>query len=66
LSLVDAERRRGWAEYARLKGKTWISPYNDPKVIQGAATIADEIIAQANLESAVWLVPALGGGLISE
>ena len=52
-------------EYAKLNGKTWISPYNDLKVIQGAATIADEIIAQANLESAVWLVPVGGGGLIS-
>jgi len=52
-------------EYARLNGKTWISPYNDPHVILGAATIAAEVLVQANLESAVWLVPVGGGGLIS-
>lgn len=52
-------------EYARLNGKTWISPYSDLKVIEGAATIAAEILVQTKLDSAVWLVPVGGGGLIS-
>jgi threonine dehydratase len=52
--------------YAKSKGATWISPYNDGMVIAGQGTIALEILQDLPDPSAVtWVVPAGGGGLIS-
>ena len=45
-------------------GPTWISPYNDRRVIAGAGTIGVEILAQLPQVERV-LVPVGGGGLIA-
>lgn len=46
------------------KNKTFIHPYNDPRVISGQGTIALEMLeTEPNLE--VLLIPVGGGGLIS-
>ena len=45
-------------------GSTWISPYNDRRVIAGAGTIGLEIVAQLPQVQRV-LVPVGGGGLIA-
>ena len=50
--------------FALDTGATFISPYNDPDVIAGAATIAVEIFEDAPLTDAL-IVPIGGGGLIS-
>ena len=47
---------------AQADGCTWVSPYNDPKVIAGAGTIGLEILTQLpNVERV--LIPTGGGGL---
>ena len=46
------------------EGGTWISPYNDPRVIAGAGTIGVEIMQQLPAVQRV-LVPVSGGGLIA-
>ena len=45
-------------------GGTWISPYNDPRVIAGAGTIGVEILQQLPTVQRV-VVPVSGGGLIA-
>ena len=45
-------------------GRTWVSPYNDPRVIAGAGTIGLEIIEQLPSVQRV-VVPVSGGGLIA-
>ncbi len=45
-------------------GGTWVSPYNDAKVIAGAGTIGLEIVEQLPDVERV-LVPVSGGGLIA-
>lgn len=46
------------------EGGSWISPYNDPRVIAGAGTIGVEIVQQLpDVERVV--VPVSGGGLIA-
>ncbi len=45
-------------------GGTWVSPYNDPRVIAGAGTIGLEIIEQLPSVQRV-VVPVSGGGLIA-
>jgi threonine dehydratase len=54
-------------EHARLSGMTWVSPYNDGQVIAGQGTLALEMLSELppRVESASWIVPAGGGGLIS-
>jgi threonine dehydratase len=47
-------------EYARQRGMTYISPYNDPEVIAGQGTIAVELARQLEKIDAVFV--ALGGG----
>ena len=47
-------------QYAEDHGMTYISPYNDPKVIGGQGTIAIELIRQ--LDRIDWIYIALGGG----
>ncbi len=52
--------------FAIKKGSTWVSPYNDPFVIAGHATIGYEIINQLpGFDATTCLVPVSGGGLIS-
>ena len=45
-------------------GLTWLSPYNDSRVIAGAGTIGMEIVSELPRVERV-LVPVGGGGLIS-
>ncbi len=49
---------------AEKKGMEWISPYNDPQIIGGQATLGIELLKQIKKIDAV-LVPVGGGGLIS-
>jgi threonine dehydratase len=49
---------------AEKKGMEWISPYNDPQIIAGQATLGIELLRQLKKIDAV-LVPVGGGGLIS-
>ncbi len=51
-------------ETAAKTGQTFISPYNDPKIIGGQGTIGIELLRQIDKLDAV-LVPVGGGGLIS-
>jgi threonine dehydratase len=58
---VEAEAHA--AAFARSGGHVWISPYNDPEVVDGQGTVAVELMDQ--LENVdVVLVPVGGGGLI--
>jgi threonine dehydratase len=51
-------------DIAAREGSRYVSPYNDPDVIAGQATIARELLAQVpNLGTVV--VPCGGGGLMS-
>ncbi|MCY3779355.1 MAG: threonine/serine dehydratase [Chloroflexi bacterium] len=56
---TEAEALRRVAE-----GRTWVSPYNDPRVIAGAGTIGLEICEQLPAVKRV-VVPVSGGGLIA-
>ena len=47
------------------KGMTFVHPFDDPLVIAGQGTIADEIIRQHPRDLAAIFVPVGGGGLIS-
>ena len=58
----EAERRA--KAFARDTGAAFISPYNDPEVIAGAATVALEILDDSP-ETSAFIVPIGGGGLIS-
>jgi threonine dehydratase len=58
----DAERRA--KAFAAETGAEFISPYNDPDVIAGAATVALEIFEDA-ADTDTFVVPIGGGGLIS-
>lgn len=49
---------------AEKKRMMWISPYNDPEIIAGQATVGIELLRQLKEIDAV-LVPVGGGGLIS-
>ncbi|MCY3832222.1 MAG: threonine/serine dehydratase [Chloroflexi bacterium] len=46
------------------EGGTWLSPYNDPRVIAGAGTISLEILKQLPKVQRV-VAPVSGGGLIA-
>ncbi|HQU27122.1 MAG TPA: pyridoxal-phosphate dependent enzyme [Acidimicrobiales bacterium] len=51
-------------ELAHARGIRFVSPFNDPDVIAGQATVLDELLVQApDLEHVV--VPVGGGGLLS-
>jgi threonine dehydratase len=58
----EAERRA--KAFASETGAAFISPYSDPDVIAGAATVALEIFEDA-ADTDMLLVPIGGGGLIS-
>jgi len=59
---VEAEAHA--AAFARDNGHVWISPYNDPEVVNGQGTVAVELMDQLENIDAV-LAPVGGGGLIS-
>jgi threonine dehydratase len=52
------------AAFARDNGHVWISPYNDPEVVNGQGTVAVELMEQLE-DIDVVLAPVGGGGLIS-
>ena len=49
--------------FAREKGKTFVPPFDDEKVIEGQATIGLEIFDQADVPIDYVFVPIGGGGL---
>ncbi len=51
-------------DFARENNRTWMSPYNDPKVIGGQGTIGLELAEQHEKLDAVFISVG-GGGLIS-
>jgi threonine dehydratase len=61
-----AEAEQAGLAYAASNGMTWVSPYNDGQVIAGQGTLALELLEQlSNIDNAVWIIPAGGGGLVS-
>ena len=59
---VEAEAHA--AAFARDNGYVWISPYNDPEVVNGQGTIAVELVEEVGTIDTV-VAPVGGGGLIS-
>jgi threonine dehydratase len=59
---VEAEAHA--ASFARDNGCVWISPYNDPEVVNGQGTIGVELVEQLGRFDTV-VAPVGGGGLIS-
>ena len=51
--------------YAEENGKTFIPPFDDPKVMEGQGTIGREILSQAPFQLDYIFVPIGGGGLAS-
>ena len=52
-------------EYAQQNGKTFIPPFDDPKVMEGQGTIGKEILSQSKVKLDYIFVPIGGGGLAS-
>ncbi len=52
-------------KYAEENQKTFIPPYDDPKVMEGQGTIGREILSQAPAKLDYVFVPIGGGGLAS-
>ncbi len=52
-------------EYSQKNGKTFIPPFDDPKVMEGQGTIGREIMEQTNEKLDYIFVPIGGGGLAS-
>jgi threonine dehydratase len=52
-------------EYAAQSGKTFIPPFDDPKVMEGQGTIGLEILNQTEEDLDYIFVPIGGGGLAS-
>ncbi len=59
----DAQKEA--ALVCELQGKTFVHPFNDPKIIEGQATVGLEIIEQAKDSIDYVFVPVGGGGLAS-
>ena len=51
--------------YANENGKTFIPPFDDPKVLEGQGTIGKEIMQQSKVKLDYIFVPIGGGGLAS-
>ena len=51
--------------YANENGKTFIPPFDDPKVMEGQGTIGKEIMQQSKVKLDYIFVPIGGGGLAS-
>ena len=58
---INAERTA--RAYAEKHGLTYISPYNDPSVVAGQATVGLELLRQCGTPPAAIFVPLGGGGL---
>lgn len=52
-------------QYSEEKGTVFVHPFDDPKVIEGQATLALEILEQTQTPIDYIFVPIGGGGLIS-
>ena len=52
-------------EYAKENDKTFIPPFDDPKVMEGQGTIGKEILEQSKVKLDYIFVPIGGGGLAS-
>jgi len=52
-------------EFAQKSGRTFIPPFDDPKVMEGQGTIGKEIIAQTPEKLDYIFIPIGGGGLAS-
>lgn len=52
-------------EECRKSGRTFIHPFDDPKIIEGQATVGLEMLEQINRPIDYVFVPIGGGGLIS-
>ena len=52
-------------EFAKKSGRTFIPPFDDPKVMEGQGTIGREILEQATEKLDYIFVPIGGGGLAS-
>ena len=52
-------------EFARKSGKTFIPPFDDPKIMEGQGTIGHEIIQQSKEKLDYIFIPIGGGGLAS-
>ena len=51
--------------YSQANGKTFIPPFDDPKVMEGQGTIGKEILSQCQEKLDYIFVPIGGGGLAS-
>lgn len=52
-------------EFARKSGKTFIPPFDDPKIMEGQGTIGHEIMEQTKEKLDYIFIPIGGGGLAS-
>ena len=52
-------------EFARKSGKTFIPPFDDPKIMEGQGTIGHEILNQTKEKLDYIFIPIGGGGLAS-
>jgi threonine dehydratase len=52
-------------EFARARGRVYVSAYDDPWVIAGQGTIGSEIAEQSTARPAAIVVPLSGGGLVA-
>ncbi|MFN0728683.1 threonine ammonia-lyase IlvA [Polaribacter gochangensis] len=57
----DAQKEAALA--CEIQGKTFVHPFNDPKIIEGQATVGLEILEQTNASIDYVFVPIGGGGL---
>jgi threonine dehydratase len=60
------EAEQAGLAYAASSNMTWVSAYNDGRVIAGQGSLALELLQQLpHLPQSTWVVPAGGGGLLS-
>ena len=52
-------------EFAKVSGRTFIPPFDDPKIMEGQGTIGREIVEQAPEKLDYIFIPIGGGGLAS-
>jgi len=61
-----AEAEKAGLEFAMEAGRTWISPYNDGRVIAGQATVGIELVDQIQpFDAQSVVIPVGGGGLLA-
>src|SRR6058998_4146799 len=65
LPAITTPKRSCIAILAEETGLTFVHPFDDPLVIAGQGTIADEIVRQHPRDLAAIFVPVGGGGLIA-